>query len=465
MAASTNGKLGSWNLSAGIPQAIYVCNNEQASVVTLNVCNRGNVPALIRVAISTSATQPADAEYIEFDLELLPKAVLERTGLIISPNQYLFVKSDTALCNAVVWGIEVGEKIYFNNISANTGTTPAWVTPAGNLGTISVGLSGQQDTLTLVATDPNSSTLTYTVTSGQLPAGTQISPYGQIVNVKPTAGYTSGTSGETQTFTLSASNGTNSSSRSFTLTKKWYDGSTSALAASSALQIKNTTGTTTNGLYWINIPTIGPTQIYCDMNTDGGGWMRFALAGAPVGNSNHIVFHQFGNFETGRSYDNTSFSRFDAAMLMGAGPKSQLMWRRITDSNVILIHTMDELVNRIPKAANAGNMDLNGSGAGWPIGTMKMSITGPLGITYKTNGRYESGPAYPGIAWNSSYNDNSDNVGSFTTYLNRRSIIYWETNGPQAQNQWFHADPLQLGPSRSPTQGTSKHDIEVYFRQ
>lgn len=59
--------------------------------------------------------------------------------------------------------------------------------------------------------------------------------------------------------------------------KTALNGSSSALAAPSALYIKNLTGTTTNGIYWIKPGTSSTAiQVYCDMNTDGGGWMLIA---------------------------------------------------------------------------------------------------------------------------------------------------------------------------------------------
>jgi hypothetical protein len=53
------------------------------------------------------------------------------------------------------------------------------------------------------------------------------------------------------------------------------DGSTSALAAPNAVYLQQVCGLTTNGVYWINLPTVGATQIYCilDRNCAGGGWM------------------------------------------------------------------------------------------------------------------------------------------------------------------------------------------------
>ena len=49
------------------------------------------------------------------------------------------------------------------------------------------------------------------------------------------------------------------------------DGSTAAQAAPSATYIKNLTGTNTNGVYWINLPTVGPTRTYCIMDSARSG--------------------------------------------------------------------------------------------------------------------------------------------------------------------------------------------------
>lgn len=68
------------------------------------------------------------------------------------------------------------------------------------------------------------------------------------------------------------------------------DGSAPERAATSALAIKNLTGTTTNGYYWIK-PTgySVPRYIYCDMQNNGGGWMLIGWHGGALSGANSHV--------------------------------------------------------------------------------------------------------------------------------------------------------------------------------
>ncbi len=58
------------------------------------------------------------------------------------------------------------------------------------------------------------------------------------------------------------------------------DGSSAVKAAPNAKYLQNAFGNYNDGVYWINLPYVGPTQIYCLLNTaiDGGGWMMMMKA-------------------------------------------------------------------------------------------------------------------------------------------------------------------------------------------
>lgn len=92
-----------------------------------------------------------------------------------------------------------------------------------------------------------------------------------------TANYT-----EIQTFTITRIGNAWTVFGSLASYGQTLDGSTSTLAAPSASFIKNATGTNTDGVYWINLPIVGPTQVYCIMDSawDGGGWMMAMKAAA-----------------------------------------------------------------------------------------------------------------------------------------------------------------------------------------
>lgn len=77
------------------------------------------------------------------------------------------------------------------------------------------------------------------------------------------------------------------------------DGTSPERAAPSARAIKAKFPASTSGLYWVVNPNVNsgsPFQVYCDMETDGGGWMLIMqntnLAGTELGSSNYSLYNQ-----------------------------------------------------------------------------------------------------------------------------------------------------------------------------
>jgi hypothetical protein len=99
------GRLGVADLSAATNTTLYTVPASTFSVVTVNLVNRGATAANVRIAIASSAT-PGDSEYIEFDVSLAAKGVLERTGVVMDAGKLLVVRSSATSVNAVVYGIE-----------------------------------------------------------------------------------------------------------------------------------------------------------------------------------------------------------------------------------------------------------------------------------------------------------------------------------------------------------------------
>ena len=100
-----NGLFGSYTVIKGVPQSIYIGNSSEGTVVTLNICNRNNKSTNIRVAVSDTMHTPTTSEYIEYDVEIAAKGVLERTGIIVGLNQYLTVYSSDNNVTATYWGL------------------------------------------------------------------------------------------------------------------------------------------------------------------------------------------------------------------------------------------------------------------------------------------------------------------------------------------------------------------------
>ena len=102
------GRLGVADLAAAFNTTVYDCPDSTFAVVTLSICNRSASAVTIQVAICLAATAatPNDAEYIEYDVSLSSKGVLERTGIVMAADQRLVVRSSAIGVSAVVYGIE-----------------------------------------------------------------------------------------------------------------------------------------------------------------------------------------------------------------------------------------------------------------------------------------------------------------------------------------------------------------------
>ena len=99
------GRLGVADLAAATNTTLYTVPASTFTVVTDSVCKRGASAAAVRIAVASSAS-PADAEYIEYDVSLAAKGVVERTGIVMDAGKLLVVRSSAISVSAVVYGIE-----------------------------------------------------------------------------------------------------------------------------------------------------------------------------------------------------------------------------------------------------------------------------------------------------------------------------------------------------------------------
>ena len=168
---------------------------------------------------------------------------------------------------------------------------PIWSTASG---TIIDGSDLNSLSSTVSASDPDGTSVTYSIASGSLPGGMSLNSTSGLISGNP-----ANVNGDTTyPITVRATSNEQPVDRAFSIiVRKSLDGASSSRAAPSARYIKELTGTSTDGYYWIQTPDMSsPQQIFCDMNNEGGGWML-------------LFINQGGNVnmtQSGTFYDNLS---------------------------------------------------------------------------------------------------------------------------------------------------------------
>lgn len=155
---------------------------------------------------------------------------------------------------------------------------PVWSSPSAGALTDQTYIEDEAITqVNFVATDPEGQTPTYSVTSGALPTGLSLSSAGALTGT-PNVNDTYNSSGVVHNFTVTANDTTgNTTDRAFSITRKWKDGSTSALAAPSGVAIYDLTGTTTNGTFWIKPTAYSGSAIECFVWMENSSFGRGAV--------------------------------------------------------------------------------------------------------------------------------------------------------------------------------------------
>jgi hypothetical protein len=160
----------------------------------------------------------------------------------------------------------------------DAGGVPSWQTAAGSLGSITEFATGTH--ATVVASDPDGGTITFSVTTGAVPAGLSFNGTTGVISGDPT----NVGSDTTTNFTITASDGVNTSARAFSMIVTDTPlGSTSAAAGTNCKAIYDS-GVTSSGTYWIRPGSTAAVQAHCD-----SGWALVARMNNQGSNSQNTT--------------------------------------------------------------------------------------------------------------------------------------------------------------------------------
>ena len=223
----------------------------------------------------------------------------------------------------------------------DSGATPVWSTASGNIANV---FQGSSLSVSVSASDPDGTSIIYSSTN--LPVWASInSSTGQITGTVPV-----GSSDTTHSFTITASDGVNTSSRSFNVVSIYGDGSSSSRAFSSSATLKQYASA--NGYYWVNINGT-PTQLYADVTADSGLW--YLVAFAQNGKLSGRLNASNGTYVVGTRGTNTA--NLNAVSLTNSSSRIAFAWNQSGTPNAGIL----SYDNAISFITPSNTMSLDGS--------------------------------------------------------------------------------------------------------
>jgi len=99
------GILGTADLGAAANTTVYTVPADTFAVVTVNITNRNTASRDVRLAISATGT-PTNAEYLEYNTELLGNGSLERGGIVLDATKKVVAYVNSTDVTVMVYGIE-----------------------------------------------------------------------------------------------------------------------------------------------------------------------------------------------------------------------------------------------------------------------------------------------------------------------------------------------------------------------
>lgn len=101
-----SGRLAKENISSiNTDIQVYQVPSSHVASFTISICNRGSSNAKIRIALTDAASIDLE-EYVDFDTVVYPKETYQRSGVVLSSGQYVYVRSDQANISVNIYGFE-----------------------------------------------------------------------------------------------------------------------------------------------------------------------------------------------------------------------------------------------------------------------------------------------------------------------------------------------------------------------